>query len=290
MGGVPRESVLLTAVTSRKEIMLEVMEEAKSLALSEEEGKTVVYTSWGQEWRQFGYPRRRRPLSSVILDTGVTERIVTDVKDFLNTGKWYVDRGIPYRRGYLLYGPPGSGKSSFIQALAGELEYNICVLNLAERYLSDDRLNMLLSAVPQRSIILLEDIDAAFNKQREKKPGADQNALTFSGFLNALDGVISSEGRIIFMTTNHIERLDPALLRPGRVDVKLLIDNASQDQIRRMFLRFYEEEAELAEKFIQSLGETAVSTAQLQGHFVFFKKNPQGAVDNVNWLITRQAT
>jgi chaperone BCS1 len=105
----------------------------------------------------------------VVLADGLSERITTDVREFLHNGKWYLDRGIPYRRGYLLYGPPGSGKSSFIQALAGELEYNICVLNLAERYLSDDRLNLLLSVVPQRSLILLEDIDAAFTRNRDKQ-------------------------------------------------------------------------------------------------------------------------
>jgi chaperone BCS1 len=75
--------------------------------------------------------------------------------------------GIPYRRGYLLYGPPGSGKSSFIQALAGELGYNICLLNLSERGLTDDRLNHLLSNTPERSILLLEDIDAAFNQRAQ---------------------------------------------------------------------------------------------------------------------------
>jgi chaperone BCS1 len=73
--------------------------------------------------------------------------------------------GIPYRRGYLLHGPPGSGKSSFIQALAGSLGYNICVLNISERGLTDDRLNYLLAHVPERSFVLLEDIDAAFNKR-----------------------------------------------------------------------------------------------------------------------------
>lgn len=73
--------------------------------------------------------------------------------------------GIPYRRGYLLYGPPGSGKSSFIQALAGDLEYNICILNISERGLTDDRLNHLLSNAPERSIILLEDVDVAFTKR-----------------------------------------------------------------------------------------------------------------------------
>jgi mitochondrial chaperone BCS1 len=73
--------------------------------------------------------------------------------------------GIPYRRGYLLHGPPGSGKTSFIQALAGSLSYNICILNLSERGLTDDKLNHLLGLAPERSFILLEDVDAAFNKR-----------------------------------------------------------------------------------------------------------------------------
>lgn len=73
--------------------------------------------------------------------------------------------GIPYRRGYLLYGPPGSGKTSFIQALAGSVSYNICLLNLAERGLTDDKLNHLLGLVPERSFILLEDVDSAFSRR-----------------------------------------------------------------------------------------------------------------------------
>ena len=279
----PLESVTITAMTRNKGVLVRMLEEAKSLALQEEEGKTVIYTAWGQEWRQFGYPRKRRPLSSVVLDDGVSEFVVGDIREFLKNGNWYMDRGIPYRRGYLLHGPPGSGKSSFIQAVAGELEYNICVLNLAEKYLSDDRLNMLLSMVPQRSIILLEDIDAAFTNVREKKN--DANGLTFSGFLNALDGVVSSEGRIIFMTTNHLERLDRALIRPGRVDVKMLLDNASSHQIHRMFLRFYEGQHDTAEQFVSVLQDHNVSTAQLQGHFVFYKQDPQAALDNASQLL-----
>lgn len=73
--------------------------------------------------------------------------------------------GIPYRRGYLLHGPPGSGKTSFIQALAGSLNYNICLMNLSERGLTDDKLNHLLGLVPERSFVLLEDIDSAFNRR-----------------------------------------------------------------------------------------------------------------------------
>jgi chaperone BCS1 len=82
--------------------------------------------------------------------------------------------GIPYRRGYLLHGPPGCGKSSFITALAGELEFGICVLNLSERGLTDDRLNHLLSVAPQQSIILLEDVDAAFTSREENAQGQNE--------------------------------------------------------------------------------------------------------------------
>lgn len=102
--------------------------------------------------------------------------------------------------------------------------------------------------------------------------------VTFSGLLNALDGVASSEERIIFMTTNHVELLDKALIRPGRIDVKELLGDASEHQIRTMFLRFYEGENQLAEEFLQKVKDKKVSMAQLQGHFVFHKNYPENAI------------
>ncbi|KAJ1653648.1 Complex III assembly protein translocase and chaperone, partial [Dispira simplex] len=111
--------------------------------------------------------------------------------------------------------------------------------------------------------------------------------VTFSGLLNALDGVASSEQRIIFMTTNHIERLDRALVRPGRVDMKVYLGDASPYQIRQIFLRFYNGETQLADRFVQALGsQCRVSAAQLQGHFVCYKKDPQAAVDHAHRLLT----
>lgn len=66
---------------------------ARELALQQQEGKTIMYTAVGAEWRQFGFPRRRRPLSSVVLEEGVSERLVQDVKEFINNSKWYNERG-----------------------------------------------------------------------------------------------------------------------------------------------------------------------------------------------------
>ncbi|XP_031551642.1 mitochondrial chaperone BCS1-like [Actinia tenebrosa] len=288
--GAPWETVTLTALGRDKKIFNDLLNEAKTMALARTEGKTLMYIPMGAEWRQFGFPRRKRPLDSVILDEGLSEKILNDVKDFNTNSKWYTDRGIPYRRGYLLYGPPGCGKSSFIQALAGELDYSICVMNLSDRSLSDDRLNHLMSVAPQQSIILLEDIDAAFVKKDDSMDGSKRenvymNRVTFSGLLNTLDGVASTEERIVFMTTNHIDRLDPALIRPGRVDLQLEISWASESQITRMFARFYPEKPKslaikFADKIIESGGKKSI--AQLQGHFMMFKNDPEGAVLNAD--------
>ncbi|PWN52524.1 hypothetical protein IE53DRAFT_385035 [Violaceomyces palustris] len=237
--GAPWETVTLTTLFNYAYLFPQLLSEARQLALASTEGKTVIYTSWGPEWRPFGQPRRTRELGSVILGKGKKERIVGDVKRFLERGSWYAERGIPYRRGYLLHGAPGSGKSSFITALAGSLDFNICLLNLSERGLTDDKLNHLLSNVPERSILLLEDVDAAFLGRQQAAEDGYQASVTFSGLLNALDGVASGESRIIFMTTNHVERLDSALIRPGRVDLIEELGDAETSQVKELMMRFY---------------------------------------------------
>ncbi|XP_070538574.1 mitochondrial chaperone BCS1-like [Ptychodera flava] len=288
----PFETVQLTTVGRRREIFFEILDQAKVMALQRQEGKTIMYTPMGAEWRQFGYPRKKRPLSSVILDTGISDRIHADVKGFINDPKWYSDRGIPYRRGYLLYGPPGCGKSSYIMALAGALEYSICVLNLSDKSLSDDRLNHLMSVAPQQSIILLEDVDAAFVSRDVSQDAKYQGMgrLTFSGLLNALDGVASTEARIVFMTTNYLERLDSALIRPGRVDMKELIGYATEDQLYQMYTRFYpdcpESHAHMFAKAVVSHNKP-VSIAQIQGYFMMNKLDGQAVIDSVEdlWML-----
>eukprot|EP01091_Cochliopodium_minus_P004519 TRINITY_DN1440_c0_g1_i2.p1 TRINITY_DN1440_c0_g1~~TRINITY_DN1440_c0_g1_i2.p1 ORF type:complete len:358 (-),score=85.51 TRINITY_DN1440_c0_g1_i2:59-1132(-) len=285
------ETVTLTMLGRDKQILINLLNDAKQLALKEEYGTTIIYTCYGHEWRPFGNPRRRRPITSVFLDGATTDEIVNDVKDFVENPGWYIDRGIPYRRGYLLYGPPGSGKSSFIQALAGQLEYNICILSLSDASLTDDRLIHLLSVAPERSIILLEDIDAAFTNRNDTKEKTTQyqglNRLTFSGLLNALDGVAASEGRLLFMTTNHLEKLDPALIRPGRVDVKHFLGNASRTQIEKMFIKFFPELSgeDIVTQFSETIGDNVVSMAELQGYLLLFKNAPKLALVHLDdWL------
>ncbi|KAJ7905726.1 BCS1 N terminal-domain-containing protein [Mycena olivaceomarginata] len=286
---VPWETVTLTTLSRDRKLFPELLAEARDLGMQGQEGKLVIHTAWGTEWRPFGKPRRKRPVQSVVLEPGMSEKIETDIKAFLARRQWH-----PLSSRIPLSWPPGSGKTSFIQALAGSLSYDICLLNLSERGLADDKLNHLLSNAPERSFVLIEDVDAAFNKRVQTT--ADwvytNPRSHFPGFLNAIDGVASGEERIIFMTTNHVEHLDPALIRPGRVDFSALIDDASPLQARILFERFYggganetdvsPEELETLAQNLEDIvaenmkGGQRVSMAALQGHFI--RNQPKDAV------------
>lgn len=290
--GTPFETVTLTTLYAHRNVFEQLFAEAHQLAEHMREGKTVIYNSMGPDWKTFGQPKRKRPLESVVLEEGVKERIVDDLQAFLDARTWYLDRGIPYRRGYLLYGPPGTGKSSFIQALAGHLDFNIAILNVSERGLTDDRLNHLLTKVPPRTIVLLEDADAAFvNRKKPDQDGYAGATVTFSGLLNALDGVASAEERIIFLTTNHIERLDEALIRPGRIDMTVRLGHATEYQIEQLWDRFYADidpSGDGRRRFMAKVKElglvNAISTAALQGLFLYNKGNVDGAIDMLDGL------
>lgn len=290
--GRPFETIKLTTLYHFRHIFEKLFQEAYQMAMQGTEGKTVVYTSHQMGWDQSGQPKRRRPFDSVVLEEGLAAKILGDVREFLNARTWYLDRGIPYRRGYLLYGPPGTGKTSFVQALAGLLDFNIAMLSLSQRGLNDDLLNHLLLNVPPRSIVLLEDADAAFSNRRQRDADGYSGAnVTYSGLLNALDGVASAEERIIFMTTNHIDRLDDALIRPGRIDMTLHLGNASEWQMEHLWDRFYAEfdpEGKGKRRFIHRAVEAGlpghVSAAALQGLFLYNKGDVEGAISMVDQL------
>ncbi|KAH9964933.1 P-loop containing nucleoside triphosphate hydrolase protein [Russula dissimulans] len=271
------EMLSISVVARSNSILKQLVLQAKKEYEVEAVHRIQIYfaDSYGS-WR-YTDSRHKRPLSSIVLNPGVKEMLVADAKDFLKSEKWYADRGIPFRRGYLLYGVPGSGKSSLIHALAGELMLDIYVVSLSSSWINDSTLTTLMGRVPSRCIVLLEDLDAAFTrsvtrakdkeKDKDKKKSdsksdnedesssggsssrsrrnrnkenlSDVNTLTLSGLLNALDGVAAAEGRILFATTNHLEQLDPALCRPGRMDVWIEFKNASKFQAEHLFRNFF---------------------------------------------------
>ncbi|XP_008241725.1 PREDICTED: AAA-ATPase At2g18190-like [Prunus mume] len=164
---------------------------------------------------------------TMALDTELKRTIIEDLEMFVRRREFYKKVGKAWKRGYLLYGPPGTGKSSLIAAMANYLKFNVYDLELASIY-SDAVLKRVLLSTTNRSILVIEDIDCCRvdvgNRASDSDSDSDSDdQVTLSGLLNFIDGLWSSCGdeRIIVFTTNHKDRLDPALLRPGRMDVHI---------------------------------------------------------------------
>ncbi|KAI8330487.1 P-loop containing nucleoside triphosphate hydrolase protein [Chlamydoabsidia padenii] len=170
-----------------------------------------------------------RGYDSVNLPTGIKENLLCDMKRFIKRQNWYKSKGLPYRRGYLLYGPPGTGKTSLITLCAAKLHYNLALIKLGELD-SDTEFSNCISATPKNTLLIIEDVD-------HYDELAD--SVTKSGLLNALDGIDGNDGSMVFMTCNDMNKITPALLRPGRMDVKLELGYAVHEQIEAMFWRFF---------------------------------------------------
>jgi mitochondrial chaperone BCS1 len=275
MGRDPfREYFTIRLLGRNREVALNLIEEAKQFAIPDAEDRLTIsrasnYGDWLKTWT---IPKRN--IDTVVLDTSV-DAIMGDMEKFLSGEEWYGNMGIPYRRGYLLHGPAGTGKTSLIVAIASHFNFNIGVINLAGCGITDDTLMDAIADVPKRSLLLLEDIDCVV-KGREITEGK----VTFSGLLNALDGVAASHGQIVFMTTNHINQLDEALLRPGRADVKMEFSNASESQKAEMFRRFFPD-SNLAEDFA-AFSTTDISMASVQNHLMQYSNDPQEAFAQSN--------
>ena len=258
--------------------------------------------------------RPLRPLETVHFDEQTKADLVTDIARYLDpaTRRFYTMRGIPYRRGYLLHGPAGTGKTSLSLALAGHFGLDLHLLHIPS-VREDHELEALFAVLPPRCFILLEDIDAVGIKRRvETKDDSDdededddksqmgyRSRCTLSGLLNVLDGVASQEGRIVLMTSNFAEKLDKALVRPGRIDKIIYLGYISQRSAELMFLRMFSPESEralssdsafdlppgdlekLALEFSGQIPDNTFTPAQLQGYLLHHRGTPVAAAKDI---------
>jgi chaperone BCS1 len=234
-----------------------LLQEAHLAYRPDDFSKIRIFHFYSNYWQCFtNHPTRRK--ETLVFENGVVDTLLADAELFTSRKDWYEALGIPYRRGYLFFGEPGNGKSSLGILLASHLRRDICILSLSS--IEDDQeLYKAMFLLPANCVVVLEDIDAAFSG-RDK-----ENGLTFSGLLNSLDGIGAGEGRILVMTTNHKERLDPALIRTGRADYHQYIGNASPAQMALMFKRFFPDSTDCeAEHFAKSLPVEGTSMSQVQ--------------------------
>jgi chaperone BCS1 len=220
--------------------------------------------SRGHPWESVPF-KHPSTFDTLAMDPEKKKEIMEDLIDFANGQSFYHKTGRAWKRGYLLYGPPGTGKSSMIAAMANFLGYDIYDLELTEVH-NNSELRKLLMKTSSKSIIVIEDIDCSINLSNRKKNknngsavssgsvsvsvssrsyydsgvgdlrGGEENgnSITLSGLLNFTDGLWSCCGseRIFVFTTNHIEKLDPALLRSGRMDMHIFMSYCSMQALK----------------------------------------------------------
>ncbi|KAF5127128.1 putative mitochondrial chaperone BCS1-B [Metarhizium anisopliae] len=298
--GLHKEEVITISCLGRSvQVLKNFVAECRQEYLQHIENKITMFKNSADYWKRIS-TKEKRPLATVIISGSLKRKLVDDIKNFLSeeTHHWYTQRGIPYRRGYLLHGPPGTGKSSLGSAVAGEFNLDIYIISAPT--VDDQALEELFNRLPERCVVLLEDIDAiGTDRQGSDKFGKKEKALSLSGLLNALDGVASQEGRILIMTTNHIENLDEALIRPGRIDMKLEIPLADSDVTKDLFSFVFGpknqhdavddetllELSRLAADFAKKVPELKFSTAQIMSHLLKHKDSAEDALKEANdWV------
>lgn len=186
-------------------------------------------------------PIGSKQFEHIFLNDNLVETIRNDVDKFINSEEQYCKLGIKYKRTYLFYGPAGTGKSSLATAIANHSGRNILSINVSKD-MTDATLIKVIAGRPDKAIILFEDIDCLFanlkrsenveeNKEGEKKDNSIK--VTLSCILNILDGAYTPEDVIFILTTNHIDKLDDAIRRDGRTDLKLEITRPNVATITR---------------------------------------------------------
>ena len=204
------------------------------------------------------YVKTNKNFNNTIVNENIKVDLYDDIEYFINNEKWFTDKGIPYKRGYLLYGPPGTGKTSIVKAISNTYQLPIFNLDLSSVKSNVDLLKLVTDinylSNNQKYIVTIEDIDRCplFSTCYDRHRQLENNTLSIDCLLNVLDGIIETHGRIFFMSANDLavfDRVKDVLFRPGRIDKKLHITYCTNTQVSKIIENYYDiKDANILEK------------------------------------------
>ena len=241
-----KEHTVVTFLTRSKKSVYRFSEEIARAAGENIMGfeNVPVFINSEKHWVKMGKLPLRR-MDTVFTTDNAGDKIVNAIREFEGKKAEHHRLGLPHHMGIMLHGAPGCGKSSLIHAVASETERSIYYLNLGSVE-ADRQLTNLLTGTRDwsKTILAIEDIDAAgikVNRDTEgsdNEGGEDKSAISLSALLNVLDGILCPDGLVVIATTNHHDRLDPALTRPGRFDRTIELGKLDYQDFLRMAQMF----------------------------------------------------
>lgn len=214
-----KQNIVIKTLGRNQKPLMDLVED---FAVKPKETDLNIY-AYKEEWDVISRINKR-PLNSVILRKDIKDSLVENLSYFFDNREWYVKRGLSYKQTYILHGLPGTGKSSTIKALASNFNKNICLIDITS--MGNAVFEKAMATVPRNSIVLIEDFDSCRALHTRVDSESDEisklseltEVLSLSKVLNVLDGVVSLDDTVVFLTTNHLEKIDPAMTRKGRVD------------------------------------------------------------------------
>jgi len=278
----------LTLSTENRDNLINLIDNAKEFIKEKHESQkkssndTIRIFYYQKEFWSLLSKSPKRSIDTLYLKEGEKEKLMSIVDDFYNpeTRSIYLSYGMPYKHIIMLYGVPGSGKTSTIGAIASHFDCDIYTIPITKE-LSDygliDALSFVNDKEERKRIIVLEDIDCLFDTTR--KEGDEHNMITLQSLLNCLDGYMCSEGTLLFMTANNPDKLDYAMVRSCRIDHKLELGYANEYQVKSIFTTFLPNQSNHFNKFYKKIRHMEVTTAMLQ-EFLFYNRKCENILDH----------
>ena len=191
--------------------------------------------------------------------------VLNVVEKWLGARNWYESKNIDYKRGVLLYSEPGQGKSALISEIAKNLNIPLFLFFLSD--MNNDEFDNHLRELPSgEAIIVFEDIDSIWNGRENINKNSEYGSISFDYFINKLSGINCIKNKFIFITTNHLEKLDPALIRKGRMDEIIKLDALTTEEKYNMASKILENNKKLIEDVM--VDSDKLSTADFENKCV----------------------